>query len=264
MHRHGACLANGMADTRAIHPDDPGDPGDIRPGGIRPDAIQPDDTVAQLAATRAGASRAFARHGIGYCCHGQTSLRAACDAKGLDVDALIREIVAEAPVGEAFERWDQRPLAELTLHLVRRYHEPLRQELPRLLAMAHRVEAVHGDKAACPRGLADLLQRAGDELLLHMQKEEQVLFPLIRAGRGNLATAPVGVMELEHLDHVRTLEQVRALTTDHVPPPEACGTWRALYLGLAELERELVQHMHLENNVLFPRALREDPAGSAS
>lgn len=226
--------------------------------------IRPEQTLAQLAATLAGASRAFARHGIGYCCNGQKTLRAACEDKGLDVQALITEITAAARGDEEFERWDRRSLGELTAHVVERYHEPLRQELPRLLAMARRVEAVHGDKAACPRGLADLLQRAGDELLLHMQKEEQILFPLIRGGRGSLATGPIGVMELEHLDHARALEQMRALATGYAPPAEACATWRALYVGLAELDRELVQHIHLENNVLFPRALREDGAEGAS
>ena len=89
-----------------------------------------------------------------------------------------------------------------------------------------------------------------------MQKEEQVLFPMILSGRGAMAAMPVSVMEEEHRDHGKNLERTRALTNDFIAPESACNTWRALYLGLAELERDLMEHIHLENNVLFPRALQ--------
>ena len=90
----------------------------------------------------------------------------------------------------------------------------------------------------------------------HMQKEEQVLFPMIRGGRGRMARMPVQVLEEEHRDHAQNLARMRELAGDFDPPAEACGTWRALYLGLHELEAEIMQHVHLENHVLFPRALR--------
>ena len=115
---------------------------------------------------------------------------------------------------------------------------------------------MHADKADRPRGLAEHLARLADELEQHMQKEEQVLFPLIRAGRGAIAATPVQVLEHEHKDHALNLAHTRALAHDFVPPESACNTWRALYLGLEQLERDLMQHIHLENNVLFPRALR--------
>ena len=219
-------------------------------------SITHSDTLADLATSRAGASRVFARHNLDFCCHGQVSLSVACGKKGLEVDALIAEIEAEQPRDDAFERWDRRPLGEVIEHLVTRFHEPHREELPRLCAMAARVEQVHGDKAACPKGLAALLRELSDELHLHMHKEEQVLFPLITRGGGAAATAPIQVMEQEHEDAGAQLLQIRALTNDHTPPEEACGTWRALYLGLAEFERDLMRHVHLENYVLFPRALR--------
>ena len=216
------------------------------------------DTLADLAISRAGASRVFARHNLDFCCHGQVSLAEACDKKGLDVDVLIAEIEAEQPRDEAFERWDERPLSEVIDHLVTRYHDSHREELPRLCEMAARVEKVHGSKAACPKGLAAVLGQLSEELLLHMRKEEQVLFPLIVRGGGAAAAAPIQVMEQEHEDAGGQLEQIRALTDDHTPPEEACGTWRALYLGLAEFERDLMRHVHLENYVLFPRALRSE------
>ena len=121
--------------------------------------------------------------------------------------------------------------------------------------MATKIEAVHADKPACPRGLAATLTRIETELEDHMQKEEQVLFPLIRTGRGSQAATPIGVLESEHRDHGRNLERLRELTDGYTIPAEACNTWHALYLGLDQLERDLMQHIHLENNVLFPRSL---------
>lgn len=223
-------------------------------------SIVPSDTLADLATRRAGASRVFARHHLDFCCHGQVSLADACAKRSLDMPALIRELEAEEPRDESSVRWDRRPLAELVDHIVARFHEPHRAELPRLCAMAVRVEKVHGDKASCPAGLAAVLTQLSDELLLHMQKEEHILFPMIAHGDGAAATGPIRVMEQEHEDAAAQLARIRELTADHTPPPAACGTWRALYLGLAEFERELMQHVHLENHVLFPRALREDRA----
>lgn len=214
-------------------------------------------TLADLAVTRAGASRVFHRLGLDFCCHGQRSLEDACAERGLDVGELVAALEAEeAPADAPFERWDEGTLDDLIEHVLARFHEPHRAELPRLLEMAQKVERVHGDKAACPRGLAQHLEELATELEQHMQKEEQVLFPLLRDGRGALAAMPIQIMEQEHRDHGANLERLRELTNDYTPPPEACGTWSALYLGLAEFQRDLMDHIHLENNVLFPRALR--------
>ena len=155
-----------------------------------------------------------------------------------------------------FVSWDTVPLNQLIEHLLTRYHAPHREELVRLHAAAQKVERVHAEKTSCPRGLADHLARMTEELEDHMQKEEQVLFPMIHAGQGAMAGMPVHVLEADHRDHALNLQRMRTLAHDFVAPEEACGTWRALYLGLAELERDLMQHIHLENNVLFPRALR--------
>jgi len=218
--------------------------------------IDADQSVGQLASTLPGASRVFHRHGLDFCCGGHVNLGEACASAGLDVDAVISEIGAETKEALDFERWDERPLPEVIDHILERFHEPHRRELPRLVEMARKVEEVHAEKASCPRGLAEHLERMGEEMELHMQKEEQVLFPLLRKGGGAMAAMPIQMMEREHRDHGRNLEQLRALTSDHTPPPEACGTWKALYLGIAELERELMEHIHTENNILFPRALR--------
>lgn len=220
-------------------------------------APTPTTTLAHLATTIPGASRVFARHRLDFCCQGNRPLADACRDRNLDAEAVLAEITAETRKDEAFERWDERPLPELIDHILERYHAAHREEVPRLVAMAQKVEAVHGERSDCPVGLHAHLTGMADELESHMQKEEQILFPLLRAGRGAVAQAPIQVMETEHEDHARNLELTRTLTRNLTPPADACGTWKALYLGLEELEAEIMRHVHLENHVLFPRAVTE-------
>lgn len=217
--------------------------------------LSPSLRLAELATTRAGASRVFQRHRLDFCCGGQRDLASACAAKGLDPNAVLAEIAAESQHPASFERWDDRSAGDLIDHILTRFHQPHRAELVRLLALARKVERVHGDKPNCPHGLALHVARMQDELEQHMQKEERVLFPLIQGGRGPMARMPVQVMESEHHDHARNLAELDRLTGDYTAPPEACTSWRALFLGLFELKQELMLHIHLENNVLFPKAL---------
>jgi regulator of cell morphogenesis and NO signaling len=141
--------------------------------------------------------------------------------------------------------------SDLVDRIVLRYHEPLRAEMPQLVLMARRVERKHGAKAGCPRGLADHLAQMETALVDHMAKEEGVLFPLLCSGVG--PPAPIARMMHEHEEHGASLARLRELTADFVPPSGACATWRALYLRLAALESDLMDHIHLENNVLFRR-----------
>jgi regulator of cell morphogenesis and NO signaling len=215
-------------------------------------------TLADLATTRAGAARVFQRHGLDFCCHGRVSLDRACAERELDVAQILEELKDAERNGGAsgFRPWDELPLPELIDHILAKFHALHREQLQFLVAAARKVESVHRDKPACPRGLADELAITAEELEDHMQKEEQVLFPLILSGRGALAAMPVQVLEMEHNDHAKRLERLRKLAHGYEAPPEACGTWRALYLGLSDFERDIHTHIHLENNVLFPRALR--------
>ncbi len=223
---------------------------------IHPSPLSPSASLADLATSRAGASRVFMRHGLDFCCRGEISLEEACRERGLSGPALLEEIQAESERAGEVTAWDERPLPELVQHILNHFHEPHRAELPRLIEMAEKVERVHADKATCPTGLTKHLQHMAVELEHHMQKEEQVLFPLIVGGQGAMATIPVQVMEQEHRDHGQNLERLRKLAHDFLPPAEACGTWKALYISLAELESDLMHHIHLENHVLFPLALR--------
>ena len=220
-------------------------------------SINTETKVGQLAAEHPLATRVFARHGIDYCCGGGRALGKVCAEKGLDTDALLDEIRKELETpGVSETRWDEAPLGDLIDHILATYHESLREELPRLESMARKVLKVHGDKD--PERFNELLTvylGLKAELESHMMKEEQILFPMIRAGQGAMADGPVSVMEHEHESAATALRRLRELTNDYEVPAEACNTWRALWHGLSALEESLHRHIHLENNILFPRSL---------
>ena len=219
--------------------------------------IQPESKVGQIATEHPLATRVFARHGIDFCCGGGKPLAEVCGTKGLDAAAVVAEIEQELAAPDATAvRWDEAPLAELIDHILATYHRPLDEELPRIEAMARKVADVHGDKRpdVLPELLAVYLGLKA-ELDQHMMKEEQILFPMIKNGQGVMAGGPISVMEHEHESAGGALKRLRELTDGYEVPAEACNTWRALWHGLAALEESLHQHIHLENNILFPRAL---------
>lgn len=217
--------------------------------------IQATETLGEIATAHPASTRILLRHRLDFCCGGGQKLADACRAAGLDPDSVIAEIAAEE-ASSAPERWDAKPLHELADFIVGRYHETLRSDLPALIEAARKVERVHAKKDSCPHGLAAALAQLDAELGNHMAKEEQVLFPAVRRGnRGAHVHMPIRVMMQEHDDHAANLALLRKLATDFDPPREACATWRALYAGLQKLESELMEHIHLENNVLFKRAL---------
>lgn len=219
--------------------------------------IERGDTVGHIAAEEPLATRVFARHGIDYCCGGGIPLDQACEKKGLDPSGVLDEITAELERSHSREeRWNEAPLRDLITHILTAYHQPLHEELPQLEAMARKVAEVHRDKA--PEMLSELLAvyvGLKAELEDHMAKEEQILFPMIQQGQGFMADGPISVMEDEHVAAANALRRLRSLTNDYTVPEEACNTWRALWHRLAALEESLHRHIHLENNILFPRAL---------
>jgi len=213
--------------------------------------------VGEIAAAEPAATRSFHRFGIDFCCGGGLPLKDACEKKNVDVDAVLEDIRRETSGNAPADvQWNERPLVDLIAHILSTYHVPLKEELPRLSAMLDKVVRVHGHYD--PERLAELQQTfkmLNDELTGHMAKEEQILFPMIMAGRGADAGAPISVMEHEHENAGAALERIRTLTDDYTPPEFACNTWRATWDGLRQLEEALHLHIHLENNILFPRAM---------
>jgi regulator of cell morphogenesis and NO signaling len=216
--------------------------------------------IGEIAARHPLATRVFARHGIDFCCGGGVPLADACAKRGLDATAVVDEIkrTLASSDPESQPNWSEATPAELVRHILDRYHAPLREELPRLEAMARKVYRVHGEKD--PERLRELLEtllRLEAEIVEHLRDEEESLFPAIVAG-GDAAGISASDTPLAGLidDHSRVgagLSRLRELTDGYRVPEEACNTWRALWHGLEALETDLHEHIHLENNVLFPR-----------
>jgi regulator of cell morphogenesis and NO signaling len=229
--------------------------------------IAPETTVADIATSAPATIKIFQNHQIDYCCGGRIPLEQACAARGLDVRMLLHELqAAVAPVsGEPI--WANETLTALVRHIQARYHEPLRVELPRLEAMLDKVVSRHGDHL--PETLLPL-QRAFKqlqvELIEHMAKEDRVLFPfIVRLESGEdlpvedaleWIRSPIAAMEADHDEAGRALAFIRDVTGSFAPPEWACPTFRGLYYGLSQLESDMHVHVHLENNILFPRAAR--------
>ncbi|MGC8477527.1 MAG: iron-sulfur cluster repair di-iron protein [Acetobacteraceae bacterium] len=213
------------------------------------DLAQP---IGALAVALPGATAVFRRHKLDFCCGGSVSLAEAAAARALDPAAIAAELAMLAPA-EAEMPADPAGLVAL---IVSRFHAGHRRELPELIRLSQRVEAVHRGKPGTPAGLADILSGLQAELIPHMAKEELILFPLLVAGpadpRAAMAAGPIARMRAEHDDCGAMLEEVARVTSDLTLPAEACNSFRALYAGLAHFRDELTEHIHLENNVLFP------------
>lgn len=225
-------------------------------------------TIGAIAAAVPSSVRVFERYGVDFCCGGKRPLGDVCQEQGLSFADIAGAIEASAAERRDDERdWTQEPLGALIDHILMTYHAPLREELPRLEAMASKVAGVHGSKVDFLAQLVDIVGELSADLNDHMHKEETVLFPAIRAldeghGRnGGWISAPIAVMEQEHDRAGELLAELRRLTGQYVAPAWACETFRALYCGLEELEASMHVHVHLENNVLFPRALRAAGVG---
>ena len=226
--------------------------------------ITANSTVADIATQDPGSIRIFQQHQIDFCCGGRVPLAEACKKRGLDANTVLAELrAAQTPIDEQAD-WREAPLSDLVSHIQRRFHETLRREIPRLSQMLAKVVSRHGaihPEVGELQATFDSLHR---ELLDHMAKEDAVLFPAIVAVDREDAPvdpatcrwirAPIHVMEAEHEAAGEALARIRKLTGGYTPPDGACPTFRGLYHGLAEFERDMHVHVHLENNILFPRA----------
>ncbi len=213
-----------------------------------------EQSLADLALNINGAAALLRQHQLDYCCGGKQTLAEAAAAQQMDVAWLESELagMVATPVEQD---WRNTNVSELIEFILQRYHEVHREQFPELIALAEEVERVHAGKPQVPTGLALQLQALADELESHMQKEERVLFPMIKSGMGAHATMPISVMEKEHEDAGEMVVSIMTLTHQLTLPEHACTTWKVLYQGVDEMLADLMNHIHLENSVLFPRAL---------
>lgn len=212
--------------------------------------------VGFLAATRPTAVRVFHRLGIDFGWEGWVPLARACERLGLDPAGVLREIAAEEARGGASIRWETRPLPELMDFIIQRYHQPLRRVLPELERLASRVVQLHGGAERERHAeVLDVIITLRKDLIPHLAKEEVVLFPWLRAGRGSSAGPLLRESTEEHAPVGEWMARLRQLTDNYRVQPTPCAATSELWGCLQLLEAELREHMHLENNILFPRAL---------
>jgi regulator of cell morphogenesis and NO signaling len=235
-------------------------------------------TVRDLAVEIPGATRVFETLGIDYCCEGDRTLGDACNAAGLTVENVMTSLEQVNGSHAQFEEPNflTATLAELIGHIVQKHHVFTKTELARLRALMDKVHDAHGQNHPEITELRDLFKALSDELGPHMMKEESALFPftiqledaarnrsaLPRPPFGTIAN-PVRMMMMEHEDAGALLRQMRSVTADYTIPPDACFSYQTLYQALDAFEKDLHQHIHLENNILFPRAV-EMEAGVVS
>ena len=225
-------------------------------------------TVREIAIENPATVPVFEQLGIDYCCGGQRPLSEACQRAGVAMDRAL-ELIAKASEAESSnkDKWSSAASADLIQFIVERHHGFVRHEAPRLEALFQKVIDHHGGEHPELQTIRELFGALSQELFAHMMKEEQVLFPYLDKleaasfGHSALPTAcfpsvemPIARMLAEHDDAGTLLARIRSQTQDFQPPESACPSYRRLYSGLEEFERDMHRHIHLENNILFPRA----------
>ncbi len=218
-------------------------------------SVDLDRSLAELALERPAAARVLERLGLDYCCGGRRSLREACAERGLDAGTVSVFLEHELdPVGLEGRDWRSAPLADLCVHIVEEHHGRLRWELPRLCELAERAASTHGEAQPQLHELRDELERLRVELEAHIAEEERELFPILAAD-GVLDPAQLERLLHDHDETGERLRRLRELSGDYATEQALCATHLTLLQGLHGLELDLHQHVHEENNILFPRAL---------
>lgn len=241
--------------------------------------ISKTETVGQIAADAPATRREFEKLGIDYCCGGNRTLAEACAQAKIDVDQALAllEKSASSPGAPIERNWSKEPLGELISHIMSTHHVFVRSESPRIKALADKVASVHGKNHPELLAVQEQFSALAEELRVHLMKEEQILFPyVLRMEESTLAGEPappamfgtvqnpIRMMEHEHDGAGNALRTLRSLTNEYQIPGDACMSYRTLFEALQEFETDLHQHIHLENNVLFPRATAMEAGSRAA
>jgi regulator of cell morphogenesis and NO signaling len=228
-----------------------------------------DETLGQIAAKDLRKAQVFKKYGLDFCCGGKKTVKEACAEKGLDVTKVEQElqqadkIIASRPL--PYTDWTLDFLAD---YIVNTHHSYVRKSLPDITAYAQKVMKVHGKHHPELLRINQLVQDVNAELTSHMVKEEKVLFPYVKelvAAKNNTSPLhaahfgtvqnPINMMEMEHEMVGKNLDEIRELSNNYLLPEDACASYSLLYRLLDEFEDDLHLHIHLENNILFPKAL---------
>lgn len=223
-------------------------------------------TVAKIVAENIKYADVFKKYGIDFCCGGGISLESACQKHNINLQLIENELnemnFAVLP-SQNFNKWSLDFLAD---YIVQTHHSYVQEAIPIILAYAEKVAHAHGEKHPEVIEVFALFQKISDELLSHLMKEERILFPYIKqlsqthnetvvSLHFDSVQNPISVMTNEHELAGEWMKQIRQITNQFTPPQTACNTFKALYAKLSEFEGDLHQHIHLENNILFPKSI---------
>ncbi|CAM1369694.1 iron-sulfur cluster repair di-iron protein [Tenacibaculum xiamenense] len=230
--------------------------------------ISKSKTVANYVTENIKTAHIFKKHGIDFCCGGNISLEKACEKNEINFKTLLKELSCVDVVNDVNEDYDNWDLDFLMTHIENKHHTYVRDSLPILSEYANKVAKVHGTHYPEVLKINKLFHEVANELISHLQKEEQILFPFIKQlvvakkeGRKRVTPPfgtinnPINMMEHEHDNAGDVFKTIAKLTNRYSPPPHACNTFRALYSKLQEFEQDLHKHIHLENNILHPKAI---------
>jgi regulator of cell morphogenesis and NO signaling len=225
-------------------------------------------SLAQIVNNNHKAASVFEKYHLDFCCKGKRSLEQACTEQQLPVGEVASELeMIFLGKGTSEVEFDKMTLTQLCEYIVNTHHDYVKNELPQIHAYLHKVASKHGDRHPELYKVFETFSVVKTEMENHMQKEELILFPRIKemeriasdiTSKVNIVylQAPITVMEMEH-DHAGTLlNEIRILTNDYTPPTDACTTYRLSFAALKAFELDLHQHVHLENNLLFPKAIQ--------
>lgn len=232
--------------------------------------INDNSIVKEIVAENFQAAKIFEKYGIDFCCKGNQSLNKAAEEKSINLGNLIKELEitfnADADSPQKFNEWN---LIKLSSYILENHHSYVRESIPRIQNHLTKVENRHGAKHTFIADVNRLFNIISDDLYAHMMKEEKVLFPIVKylddcrrfgekpksGGYGTIKN-PIAAMESEHEGAGNIMEEIRNLTNDYRIPEDACTTFKLTYSELQEFEEDLHKHVHLENNILFPKAIK--------
>lgn len=230
------------------------------------------ETLGEIAVKDIRKAQIFRKYGLDFCCGGKKTVREACAEKGLDATKIEQELQQADKLTATASRplpYNEWSLALLADYIVNTHHSYVRQLLPEITTYAHKVAKVHGNQHPELIHINKLVQSINAELMGHLPKEEEILFPFIKQLEQAKASGqplekphfgsvenPVRMMEAEHESAGQDLEQIRELSNNYALPEDACGSYKLLFKMLEEFESDLHIHIHLENNILFPKALQ--------
>ncbi len=230
--------------------------------------------VNEIALSNPGARRILEDAGVDYCCGGGKSLQDACLHAGVTADEILKLLRQNRElIGPGDSEWTSAPLADLTRHIRERHHQYVRDSIPRVLALLAKIREKHGPKHREIEEIEKVFADVAREMLMHMQKEEQILFPYIDAlersanGDGSVEPPffqtvrnPIHAMMKEHDSAGELVRKIRKASNEYQAPADACTSYQATYQELRQFEEDLHLHVHLENNILFPRAVELEAA----